>query len=92
MKLKIIYTIYDPRDRVVATMQLRGFGYMAISLININAFAAELFPRHLDLPHQFLVRLGYVIECEHAPTELEEEVRAERDQGPEWELWHMFSW
>lgn len=33
------------------------------------------------------MRLRYIIECEHAPAELEEEVSAERHKGPEGELY-----
>jgi hypothetical protein len=46
-------------------------------LTDIDALRAEVFPRLLYLLHEFLVRLGYVVEGEDAPAELEEEVCAE---------------
>lgn len=33
------------------------------------------------------MRLGHVVEGEDAPPEAEEEERAERDEGPEGQLW-----
>lgn len=33
------------------------------------------------------MRGGDIVECEDAVAELEEEVCAEGDEGPEWELW-----
>jgi hypothetical protein len=59
------------------------------ALVNSNALGPEFSLRLLDLAHQFLVCVGYIVESEDAVTEFEEEVCAERHKGPEWELWHI---
>ena len=53
---------------------------------NIYALCLEVFPRLCYLLHQLRVRLGYVVEGEDSPAELEEEVCAEGDESPEGEL------
>lgn len=56
------------------------------SLINTNALGPQVRLRKLNLFHQLLVRLGRVVEGEHAPAEAEEDPGAEGDEGPEGEL------
>lgn len=56
------------------------------SSVHRNTQLAQLNLRRLDLAHQLLVRLGAVVEGQHAPAEAEEQVRAEGDEGPEGEL------
>lgn len=55
-------------------------------LIHINSLAPQLMSRHLNLPHQFFVCLGHIVECVYAPAKLEEEIGTEGHYGPEREL------
>jgi len=55
-------------------------------LIYIDPLALQFLPRDLDFPHQFLVCIWYIVERKHTPTKLEEEIRSERHESPEWEL------
>lgn len=55
-------------------------------LINIHAHLPEICPRKLNLPHQLLIRHRHIIEREHPPAQLEQQIRAEGDEGPEREL------
>ena len=50
---------------------------------NIHALCLKVFPLLRYLLHELLVRVGYVIEGEDSPAELEEKVCAEGDEGPE---------
>lgn len=56
------------------------------SLVDVDATRAQVFLRQLDLGHDLLVRLGHVVEGQHAPAETEEQVGAEGDEQPEGEL------
>ena len=47
--------------------------------IHINPIPLQLFPRHINLPHQLLMCLRYIIEREDAPPQLEKEIRTQRD-------------
>ena len=55
-------------------------------LADIDTLGPQLLSRLLDLGHQLGVRLGHVIERVHAPAELEEEVCAKGNEGPEGQL------
>ena len=55
-------------------------------LTDIDTLGAEVFPCLRYLLHDLPVRLGYVIEGEDAPAELEEKVGAEGDEGPKGKL------
>jgi len=54
---------------------------------DIHALCLKIFPRLRYLLHELLVRVGYVVEGEDSPAELEEKVCAEGDEGPEGQLW-----
>jgi hypothetical protein len=54
---------------------------------NIDTLCPECCSCLLNLCHQFRMRLGYIVEGEDSPAELEEKVCAERDECPERELW-----
>jgi hypothetical protein len=55
-------------------------------LANIHTLALKVLPRLHYLCLQFRVRLGNIVESEDAQAKLEEEVCAEGDESPEWEL------
>lgn len=55
-------------------------------LVHVHPLAPQVLSRHVNLLHQLCVRGGDIVECEDAVAELEEEVCAEGDEGPEWEL------
>lgn len=74
----------------MAIVCLGHHGYIAMSS-NINPLAPQIFPRHLDLPHQLLVRVGHVIECEYTPSELKQEIGSERYDRPKGKLEHFLS-
>lgn len=59
--------------------------------ININTFAPQLLLCNFNLSHQFFVRLWHIVECEHAPAKLEQEIRAEGHQSPKGELDRLVS-
>ena len=61
------------------------------TLIHIDPILLQLFPCHIDLPHQFLMRFRYIIECENAPPQLEEEIGTEGYESPERELLQVSS-
>jgi hypothetical protein len=50
--------------------------------IDVNPACPEVLLRKLYLFHDLRVCLGYVVEGEDAPAELEEEVGAKGDEGP----------
>jgi hypothetical protein len=52
-------------------------------LTNIHSPRLQILPRLQNLTLQFRIRIWYIVEREDAPAELEQEVRAEGDQGPE---------
>lgn len=54
--------------------------------INVNAFAPQFFLCNLNLSHQFLMCLRYIIECEYTPAQLEKKVGAKGHEGPEGKL------
>lgn len=54
--------------------------------IHINPHPLQLHPRLINLRHQLLMCLRNIVECEHAIAELEEEVCAEGNEGPEGKL------
>lgn len=56
------------------------------SLIHTNALGLQIRPRSLNLPHQFLVSLWYVVESEDTVSEFKKEVCAEGYKGPKGEL------
>jgi hypothetical protein len=59
---------------------------MRLVLANIHASGLQILPRLSYLPLQLLVRIRNIVEGEDAPAELEQEVCAEGDEGPEWNL------
>ena len=59
--------------------------YSTIS-IQIDPIPLQLVPCHIDFPHQLLMRLGYIVECKYAPSQLEKKVGTEGHQSPEREL------
>lgn len=54
------------------------------SLIDIHALCLQIPPCQLNLGHQLLMRLGYIVECEDAVAELEQQVCAKGHKRPEW--------
>jgi hypothetical protein len=56
---------------------------------NIHALCLKVFPRLGYLLHELLVRVRYVVEGEDSPAELEEEVCAKGNEGPEGKLLHV---
>lgn len=60
---------------------------MRLALVDVDALAPQIRAREVDLLHQLGVGGGHVVEGEDAVAELEEEVGAEGDEGPEGELW-----
>jgi len=59
----------------------------ARNLVHIHPLAPQVLSRHVNLLHQLCVRGGDIVEREDAVAELKEEICAEGDEGPEWELW-----
>lgn len=57
--------------------------------IHLHAFQSQLPPRHLNLLDQLRMRLGHIIERQHAPAKFEEEVSAKGDESPEWYLLYI---
>lgn len=55
-------------------------------LVDIDALGPQIRARNVDLLHQLGVGGRHVVEGEDAVAELEEEVGAEGDEGPEGEL------
>lgn len=55
-------------------------------LVHIHAQRSEVLLGQLDFAHQLLVCVGAVVEGQDAPAEADEQVGAERDEGPEGEL------
>jgi hypothetical protein len=55
-------------------------------LVHIHPLAPQVLSRHINLLHQLCVCGWYIVECEDAVAELEEEICAKGDKGPEWEL------
>lgn len=58
--------------------------------IHIHTLALQIFPRLLNLRHQFLVGLRDVVEGEDSVAEFPQEIGAEGDEGPEGEVWYYF--
>lgn len=58
----------------------------AMDLVDIDAESTKVRLGKIDLGHQLLVRLGYIVEGHDVPAESEEEVGTEGDQSPEGEL------
>ena len=58
----------------------------ASNLINVHTLSSQILPRQLNLLHELRMRLGHIVECEDAVSEIEEEECAEGDEGPEWQL------
>lgn len=54
--------------------------------IHLDPLLLEIRSRHINLSHQFPMRLRYIVESVDSPSELEKEVRTERDEGPERKL------
>jgi hypothetical protein len=63
--------------------------YYPLILTNIHALGLEIFPRLDDLSLQLLVCIWDVVEGKDSPAELEEEVCAEGNEGPEGKLLHV---
>lgn len=59
--------------------------------IHIYPIPLQLFPSHINLPHQLLMRPWYIIEGEDAPSQLEKKVGAEGDESPEGKLLEVLS-
>ena len=57
-----------------------------MDLVDIDAESTKVRLGKIDLGHQLLVRLGYIVEGHDVPAESEEEVGTEGDQSPEGEL------
>ena len=57
-----------------------------LNSIHLYAFALQFLPCSFDLLHKLRVCLGHVVECVDTPAEFGQEVRAERNQGPERKL------
>jgi hypothetical protein len=55
-------------------------------LTNIHTLGNQVPPGLQYLSLQLLVRIWNIVECEDSPTELEKEVCAEGDEGPEGDL------
>jgi hypothetical protein len=55
-------------------------------LTNVHALGLKIFPGLNDLSLQLFVRIRDVVEREDSPTELEEEVCAKGNEGPEGKL------
>ena len=72
-------------------MLFRHFPSQLALLVHGDALSPQLRLRLLDLCHQFLVRLGDIIEGEDTPSKLEKEVCAERHQCPKRELGTMLA-
>jgi hypothetical protein len=53
---------------------------------HVNTLGSEFGSCFLYFGHQFLVRLGYIVEGEDSPAKLEKEVCAEGDECPKGEL------
>lgn len=53
---------------------------------NINPLLPQIHFRLINLLHQFLIRVGNIVECEDSEAEFEEEVCAKGDEGPEGKL------
>jgi hypothetical protein len=60
---------------------------MLVILVHVNAKLPEVDLGQLNLLHQLLVRRGNIVEGKDAPAETEEEECAERNEGPEGELY-----
>lgn len=58
----------------------------SLHLVNIHALCSQVRPRKINFLHEFCVCLWYIIECENAVSEFEEEVGAEGYEGPERQL------
>lgn len=58
--------------------------HTTLFLIHSDPHLSQVRLGEFDLAHEFLVRLGAVVEGEDAPAEAAEKVRAEGDEGPEW--------
>lgn len=54
--------------------------------IDVDAELSQIRLGHVDLAHEFLVRLGDIVEGQDAPAEPEQEKGAEGDESPEGEL------
>merc|ERR1711964_498706 len=57
-------------------------------LVDIHALGSQIRPRNINFLHEFCVCLGYIVECEDAVSELEQEVCTERYEGPKWQNWY----
>lgn len=53
-------------------------------LVDLHTLSPQISTRQINLLHELCVCLGDIVECEDAESELEEEVGAEGDKGPEW--------
>lgn len=55
-------------------------------LVDIDAKLAQIRLGQLNLGHELLVSLGHVVESHDVPTQTKEQVGAEGNESPEWEL------
>jgi hypothetical protein len=55
-------------------------------LTNVHPPRLQILSRFQNLFLQLRICVRNIVECKHAPTELEEQVCAEGNQGPEWNL------
>ena len=79
----------DKREPAGSKFLLNFYNAFEIS-IHINPIPLQLFPRHINLHHQLLMRLRYIIEREDAPPQLEEEIGTQRHKGPERKLLQVY--
>ena len=54
--------------------------------VNIHTLRPQISPRQVNLLHEFCMCLWYIVECQNAVSELEEEVGAEGYKNPEGQL------
>ena len=54
--------------------------------VHINTLCPQVRPCQINLLHEFCMCLWYIVECEDAVSESEEEEGAEGNEGPEWQL------
>ena len=73
-----------PRTRIAS--KRRGIPHTYSPLVYRNALLLKLYPRLINLFHELIVSIRYVVEGEHAVAQLEKEICAERDDGPERQL------
>lgn len=71
------------RHAIYASPSISSRNQTDSSLIHLNASLPQIRPGQINLCHQLLVRLRHIVECQNTPSQLEHEVCAERNKGPE---------